>query len=85
MTEVANGAHARELSAAGVVVPAGFTASDIKVVPAGGQPVAAQALITLAINYSPLVVLVGKDIWAWAWPKLRDVMDGAAKKADPED
>ena len=28
--------------------------------------------VQLAIDYAPFIVPIGRDLWAWAWPKLRD-------------
>lgn len=80
MAEVAAGKHKEELVKAGVTVPPGFGKGDIYTESDAGQGVGAELFVILAIKYSPLVVVIGKDLWAWAWPKVRDRLDGAARE-----
>jgi hypothetical protein len=79
MAEVAAGGYKEELANKGITVPAGFATNDIYTESEGSQGVGAEVFIILAIKYSPLVVVIGKDLWAWAWPKIRDRLDGAAR------
>ena len=82
MSELAKGEHQSELQAKGIVLPPSVGVQDLWAAPNTSQPVAAELVIVLAIHYSPLLNQVGKDLWAWAWPKIRNRLDGAAREAD---
>ena len=43
------------------------------------QGVSPDQFVEVLIKYAPLIVPIGRDLWAWAWPKLRDYFDGAAR------
>lgn len=73
------GKYDTELRARGITLPAGMSGDAITTESIGEQPVAAELFVILAIKYSPLVVPIGLDLWTWAWPKLRDYFDGAAR------
>jgi hypothetical protein len=66
------------------VVPSGLGSDAITVENDTVQPVAAELVIILAIKYSPLINRIGQDLWAWAWPKLRDRLDGAARDVEDQ-
>ena len=79
LQEAASGKYDAELRARGITLPAGMSGEAIKADPIAEQPVAAELFVVLAIKYAPLVVPIGLDLWKWAWPKLRDYFDGAAR------
>jgi hypothetical protein len=79
LADAAAGKYDSELRARGISLPPGMTGDAITTESIGEQPVAGELLVILAIKYSPLVVPIGLDLWTWAWPKLRDYFDGAAR------
>jgi hypothetical protein len=84
LQEAAAGKYDDELSSSGISLPAGMSGNSIEAEPVAEQPVAAELWVVLAIKYAPLIVPIGRDLWAWAWPKLRDYFDGAARDSTSE-
>jgi hypothetical protein len=77
--DVAEGRYDAELRARGIVLPSSIPEDAISTESVGEQHVAADQFVVLAIKYSPLIVSIGLDLWKWAWPKLRERSDGAAR------
>jgi hypothetical protein len=80
LQDAAAGKYEAELRARGISLPSMMSADAITTESVGDQPVGAEVFVVLAIKYSPLVVPIGLDLWRWAWPKLRDHFDGAARE-----
>jgi hypothetical protein len=80
LTDVGAGKYDDELAKKKITVPSGLGPNDIYADSEAEQGVGAEVAVILAIKYSPLLVVMGKDLWAWAWPKIRDRLDGAAKE-----
>jgi hypothetical protein len=79
LQEAADGKHDAEFRARGITLPPGMSAEAIQTEAVAEQPVAGELFVILAIKYAPLAVPIGLDLWKWAWPKLRDYFDGAAR------
>ena len=79
LQEAANGKYDAELRAHGITLPAQIPPDAIepKVLPSQG--VSPDQFVEVLIKYAPLIVPIGRDLWSWAWPKLRDYFDGAAR------
>ena len=75
MQEVASGVHSNELKDTGVVISGGIDGA-VKLRPLTSQAVNADDFIQLAVDYSPVLAPIGKQLWEWAWPKLRSKFDG---------
>jgi hypothetical protein len=80
LQDAAEGKYAAELRARAISLPPGMSGDAITTESVGEQPVAAELFVVLAIKYSPLIVPIGLDLWRWAWPKLKDYFDGAARE-----
>jgi hypothetical protein len=79
LQDAADGKYNAELHARGISLPAGMSGDAIKTESITEQGVTPDQFVQLAIDYAPLIVPIGHDLWAWAWPKLRDYFDGAAR------
>jgi TIR domain len=84
MEQAAAGEFDDELRERGIDLPRGISSDTITAESVSEQPVAAELFVVLAIKYAPLMVPIGTDLWRWAWPKLRDYFDGAAREDDSE-
>lgn len=81
MREAVSGVHSDELKDAGVVLTSGTPADVVRLRALTSQAVSADDFVQLAVDYSPLFVPIGRQLWDWAWPKLRNKFDGV-KSAD---
>lgn len=82
LQEAASGKYDAELRARGITLPAQLPPNAITAEAAPGQGMSPDQFVEILIKYAPLIVPIGHDLWAWAWPKLRDYFDGAAR--DPK-
>jgi hypothetical protein len=79
LEEVAGGKYDAELRAHGITIPAQIPTNAIEAQEEPGQGVSPDQFVDLLIKYAPLIVPIGSALWTWAWPKLRDYFDGAAR------
>jgi hypothetical protein len=79
LQDAATGKYDTELRARGVTLPAQIPPDAIEPEVDSSQGVSPDQFVEVLIKYAPLIVPIGRDLWAWAWPKLRDYFDGAAR------
>lgn len=82
LQDAARGKYEAELRARGITLPAQLPQNAITAETTPVQGVSPDQFVEIIIKYAPLIVPIGRDLWAWAWPKLRDYFDGAAR--DPK-
>ena len=80
LQDAVSGKYDAELRARGITLPAPLPPDVITAESVSVQGLSPDQFVEILIKYAPLIVPIGRDLWAWAWPKLRDYFDGAARE-----